>query len=276
MSDLLLFLAAEAPKYKWGIFRDVKGCVFGFLVGIALFVLTYIMIQRARAGLKIPEIRHIPGLEAFEEAVGRATEMGRPVHITDYYEYMGDYDTFAFWSYLSHVAKLCASYDTRIINTNSDYLTMVVNEEIIRQAYLEAGRPDAFNRDDVRFLSDWQFGYTMGVAGIVAREKPAAQFLIGYFYAEALIIAESGNLVGAVQVAATSATAQMPFFVAACDYTLIGEEYYAGAALLSKEPVIYGSVVAEDLMRVAFYALIIAGAILATLKVDALRNAVLF
>lgn len=276
MSDLLFFLAAEAPKYKWGIFRDQTGCVFGTGVGIALFVLTYVMIQRARAGLKIPEIRPIPGLEAFEEAVGRATEMGRPVHITNYYEALGDYNTYAWWSYLSHVAKLCASYDTRVINTNSDYLSMVVNEEIIRQAYLEAGRPDAFNRDDVRFLSDWQFGYTMGVAGIVAREKPAAQFLIGYFYAESLIIAEAGNLVGAVQIGATTNTTQIPFFVAACDYTLIGEEYYAGAALLSKEPVIYGSVVAEDLMRFVFYVLIIAGSVLATFKIDALKNAVRF
>ena len=71
---------------------------------------------------------------------------------------------------------------------------MTVNEEIIRQSYLEAGRPDAFNPDDVRFLSDWQFGYTMGCAGIIAREKPAANFLIGYFYAESLILAESGAL----------------------------------------------------------------------------------
>ncbi len=135
-----------------------------------------------------------------------------------------------------------ASYDTRVVNTNADYLTMTVNEEIIRQSYLEAGRPDAFNPDDVRFLSDWQFGYTMGCAGIIAREKPAANFLIGYFYAESLILAESGALVGAIQVAATSSNvAQLPFFVAACDYTMIGEEFCRAAAL-SKEPVIYGSV----------------------------------
>lgn len=261
----LLILAAEAPARKWGIFVPDDSTIAGLFLALIMGVLVYVMIQRARAGLPIPEIRRIPGLEAFEEAVGRATEMGRPVHITTYYQDVGDYDTWAFWAYLAHVAKLCASYDTRIINTNSEWLTMTVNEEIIRQAYLEAGRPDAFNPDDVRFMSDWQFGYTMGVAGMIAREKPAANFLVGYFYAESLILAEAGALVGAIQVAATSSTAQLPFFVASCDYTMIGEEFYAGAAALSKEPVIYGSVVAQDVTRVALVILIIIGAVFNTI-----------
>ncbi len=45
---------------------------------------------------------------------------------------------------------------------------------------------------------------------------------------------------------------------------MIGEEFYAGAAALSKEPVIYGSVVAQDMGRVAFTVIIIVGAILST------------
>jgi hypothetical protein len=274
MSNLLVLAAEEGPK--WGIFVTDQSSVFGFMFGLAMGILTYFMIQRARAGLPIPEIRRIAGMEAFEEAVGRATEMGRPVHITNYSADVGDYDTWAFWAYLAHVSKLCASYDTRVINTNADYLTMTVNEEIIRQSYLEAGRPDAFNPDDVRFLSDWQFGYTMGCAGIIAREKPAANFLIGYFYAESLILAESGALVGAIQVAATSSSAQLPFFVAACDYTMIGEEFYAGAAALSKEPVIYGSVVAQDVGRVAFTIIIIVGALLNTAGSDAVIKLIKF
>lgn len=263
-----VYLAADAPKLGFIVTDDSS--VASIVLMIVMGALVFIMIQRARAGLPVPEIRKIPGMEAIEEAVGRATEMGRPVHITNYYQDLGDYDTWAFWAYLAHVAKLCASYDTRIINTNADYLSMNVNEQIIRQAYLEAGRPDAFNPDDVRFFSDWQFGYTMACAGMVAREKPAAQFLVGYFYAEALVLAEAGALVGAIQVAATSATAQLPFFVASCDYTMIGEEFYAGAAALSKEPVIYGTVVAEDLMRLVFFAIVVIGCILNTAGSDAI------
>jgi len=275
----LLYLAAAAPKPpKLGIFVTADNTVFALIWAIVQGILVYVLIQRARAGQKIPEIRKITGMEAFDEAVGRATEMGKPVHITNYGEALGDYDTFAYWSFLAHVAKLCASYDTRIIVTDSSYLVNAVNMDIVRQAYLEVGRPDAFNPDDVRYISGTQFAWTMGVAGIIAREQVASQFLVGYFYAEALILAEVGNLVGAIQVAATSNTAQLPFFIVACDYTLIGEEFYAGAAYLSKEPVITGSVVSQDIMRLVLYALVVVGTIMQTVapKANFIKTLVTF
>lgn len=89
-------------------------------------------------------------------------------------------------------------------------------------------------------------------------------------------MAEAGALVGAIQVAASASTAQLPFFIAACDYTMIAEEFYAGAAALSKEPVIYGSVVAQDIGRVALTALIILGAIMNTFGSDAIIRLIKF
>ncbi len=261
----LLYLAAAAPKPpKWGFLIPVDNNGFALLWSIVQGILVYYLINQARAGKPVLEIRKITGMDAFDEAIGRATEMGRPVHICDYSEGLGDYDTFAYWSFLAHVAKLCASYDTRIIVSDSSYLCNAVHHEIVKQAYLEAGRPDAYNPDDVRYISGTQFAWTMGVAGMIGRDKPAAQFLVGYFYAESLILAEAGNLVGAIQIAATSSTAQLPFFVAACDYTMIGEELYAGAAYLSKEPVITGSVITQDIGRFVVYAFVIIGAILET------------
>ncbi len=38
------------------------------------------MINRARRGMKIPELYKVAGLDALDEAIGRCTEMGRPVH----------------------------------------------------------------------------------------------------------------------------------------------------------------------------------------------------
>lgn len=260
----MLYLATEAPKYKLGFVVDqpnaVSACIFYVVQGI----LVYIAVNRARAGLPLPEIRRIPGLESFTEAVGRATEMGRPVHMTNYDEGIGYADTFAYWSYMANVAKLCASYDTRIIVSDSSYLCNSVHQEIVKQAFLEAGRPDAFNRDDIRYISGTQFAWAMNINGMIAREKPAAQFLIGYFLAEALLIAEAGALVGAIQIAATIATAQIPFFIATCDYVLIGEEMYAGAAWMSKEPVITGSVVSQDIARIAVFIAVTCGALLET------------
>ena len=265
MESLIILAAAAAPAPpKAGFFVAKDSVVFALVISALTILTTYVMISRAKRGLAIPEIRKIPGLDSIAEAVGRATEMGKPVHMTNYGETLGSDDTFAFWSYLAHIAKMCAQYDTRFIVSDASYLVNSVNQEIVKQAYLEAGKPEAYNPDDVRFISGSQFAWAMGVAGFIAREKPAAQFLIGYFYAESLILAEAGNGVGAIQVASSVNNTQTPFFVAACDYTMIGEELYAGAAYLSKDPVILGTVVAQDLLRFVLYALVIAGAVLQT------------
>jgi hypothetical protein len=84
---------------------------------------------------------------------------------------------------------------------------------------------------------------------MMTREKPATILLLGYFYAEALIFAETGATTGAIQIAGTDATTQLPFFVAACDYTLIGEEVYAASAYLSQTPQLLSSLKTQDYMK---------------------------
>ena len=256
-----MLLAAEEPAPLLGIFW-ADATLSAFIATVIFAIMVWYMIARARAGQKIPEIRKLPGLDAFDEAIGRATEMGRPVHYSPGISGAGSTQTIASFAILGHVAKLCAKYDTRLIQTNADITTYGVAEEVVRQAYLEAGRPDAFNAEDVRFLSDWQFGYASGVLGIFQREKPAANICIGAFWAEALLFMEAGVNQGMIQVAGTNNNAQLPFFVAAADYALIAEEIYAASAYLSKEPVMIGTVVAEDWARIILFALIIVGTVL--------------
>ena len=78
-------------------------------------------------------------------------------------------------------------------------------------------------------------------------------------------LAENGNAIGAIQVAGTAEASQLPFFVAACDYTLIGEEFYAASAYLSGERDQLGSIKGQDLGKLFAAAAIVVGAILATL-----------
>jgi hypothetical protein len=99
----------------------------------------------------------------------------------------------------------------------------------------------------------------------MVREKPAANFLIGHFFAEALILAETGQTTGAIQIAGTADPSQLPFFVAACDYTLIGEELYAAGAYLSREPILLGSIRGTDLAKALLLLLGLVGIVSATL-----------
>ncbi len=89
------------------------------------------------------------------------------------------------------------------------------------------------------------------------REKVSSNFFFGYYYAEALILSEAGQSIGAMQVAGTPATTQLPFFVVSCDYTIMGEEYYATTAYLTREPTLLGSVVGQDWGKIIILLLIV-------------------
>jgi hypothetical protein len=141
---------------------------------------------------------------------------------------------------------------------------LAVCQEITKQAYLEAGKPDAYREDANFFITDDQFSYTAAVDGIMLRQKPAANFFMGYYYAESLLLTETGASTGAIQIAGTDADHQLPFFVTTCDYTLIGEELYAASAYLSREPVQVGTLRAQDLGKAVILGAIALGTVLAT------------
>ena len=202
-------------------------------------------------------LRPIPGLKAVEEAVGRSTEMGKPVLYVPGIMDMDQVETVAGVIVLGHVAKMTARYETSLNVPVSRSIVMKAARETCRESYMLEGRPDMFHDDMVHYLTDDQFAYAAGVNGIMGREKPAACLYMGKFYAESLILAETGNSIGAIQIAGTASQAQIPFFVTACDYTLIGEEFFAASAYLSQKPELIGGVRGQDMVKVGVITIII-------------------
>jgi hypothetical protein len=221
-------------------------------------ILFYIM--QAKSGKEL-YVRKIAGIDAVDDAIGRATEMGRKVFFVPGIQDMDDVATIAAITILGRVARICATNDTMLDVPVSRSLVMVTARESVREAYSRVGRPDAFKEDQVHYVTDDQFGYAAAIDGMVMRDKPAAMFYMGGFFAEALILAETGNNAGAIQIAGTNQPAQIPFFVAACDYTLIGEELFAASAYLEREPRLLGSLKGQDfakgLFLVAIFVLLI-------------------
>ena len=175
---------------------------------------------------------------------------------------MDNIQTIASMVILGRVARKAAEYETPLLVPTSRSIVMSAAQETVKEAYLDAGRPDAYDPDKIRYLTDDQFGYAAGVDGLMLRERPAAIFFMGSFYAESLILAETGHSTGAIQIAGTAMPAQLPFFVTACDYTLIGEEFFAASAYLSKEPLMLGSLKGQDWGKAIFIAILVGGIIL--------------
>jgi len=241
-----------------------RGRLFILIVTVLFCAAVLFFVQRAKGGADL-FIRKIPGLEAVDDAVGRATEMGRPVLYVPGIETVSEVGTLAALTILGHVAKRVAVHGTPLEVPVADPIVMTTAQEIVKNAYTEVGQPDLYDQSKVAYLTYDQFGYTAGVDGIMVRERPEAVFLLGTFYAESLILAETGHAIGAIQIAGTKETSQLPFFVAACDYTLIGEELFAASSYLSREPVMLGSLKGQDLAKIAFVYLIAAMFVIGTI-----------
>lgn len=210
-------------------------------------------------------LRPIAGLLAVDDAIGRATEMGKPILYSSGRGGMQRPASIASMNILGSVAEKVATYGTPLIFPNNDPLVTAVAQEVTKEAYTKAGHPDAYNPDNIYFVTDSQFGYAAAVDGIMLREKPATNLFFGTFEAESLILAETGNSIGAIQIAGTDSSIQMAFFMVACDYVLIGEELFAASAYLSHDPQVVGSLKGSDISKIIIICLLILGAILALL-----------
>jgi hypothetical protein len=252
--------APISPSGTW--FKHDQTNVLVTALLIVLIVVATIMLARRRDMY----IRPIAGLRAVDDAIGRATEMGRPILYVSGLTGVGDIATIAAMLILGHLAKRTAAYETPILVPCNDPLVMAVQREIVHEAYLEAGKPDAYDPDNIFYVTDSQFGYVAAVDGIMLRQKPAANFYMGYFFAESLILAETGATTGAIQIAGTDADTQLPFFITSCDYTLMGEELYAAGAYLSRDPVLLAQLKGQDLGKVAIAAMLVIGTILVTIN----------
>ncbi len=207
-------------------------------------------------------LRTIPGVKAVEEAVGRSTEMGKPVLYVPGIQDMDQVETVAGVVILGHVSKMTARYETPLNVPVARSIVLKAAQEACKESYLIEGKSDIYNENMVHYLTDDQFAYAAGVNGIMNREKPAACLYMGKFYAESLLLAETGNSIGAIQIAGTASQSQIPFFVTACDYTLIGEEFFAASAYLSQKPELLGIVKGQDYIKLCIIIMIIGGVLL--------------
>jgi len=247
------------PKGNWFRLDRLNNLI---LLVVLITVFFWAVSHAKRKGLFI---RRIAGLDAIDEAIGRATEMGKPIFYVPGIGSMSSISTIASAFILGEVSKKVAQYDSQIKVPHYDAVVMTVCKEVVKQSYLEAGRPDSYREDINHFVSADQFSYAASVDGMISREKPAACFYMGYFMAESLLLAEVGATSGAIQIAGTDVEHQLPFFFTACDYTLIGEELYAAGAYLSKEPMLLSALKVQDFGKLVVMVSVFFGMILVAL-----------
>ncbi|RYG34752.1 hypothetical protein EON81_14740 [bacterium] len=234
------------------------------ITGVLVFFILF-NIGRANAG-KTLYIRRIAGLNAIDEAIGRATEMGRPVLMVPGLSDTVNAIAVQAINIFAYVSRIAARFANPILLCCYNAAVYTLAQEVIRDVYNQEGVPERFDQDSVRFVSDRQFAFAAGVSGLILREQTAATFFLGEFYAEALIFAETANSIGAIQVASSTEATQTPFFIAACDYVLIGDEFYAASAYLTRQPVLVGSLTGQDWCKLLVMGFVFFGVIVNSIQ----------
>ncbi|MFM8698302.1 MAG: DUF6754 domain-containing protein, partial [Phycisphaerales bacterium] len=151
--DAAAAASAEAAK---PLFVEGRGAIALALLVVSAAIVGGIL--WARSGGRVT-VRRMAGLDAVDEAVGRATEMGRPILYVPGIMDMDNIMTVAGVTILGHVARTVAEYDADLEVPTSRSIVMVSARAAVQSAYLAAGRPDGYNPDRIYYISDEQFAY---------------------------------------------------------------------------------------------------------------------
>jgi hypothetical protein len=253
----------------------IAGRMFGLLLLAVIMAAVAYYIKAAEGG-RIPKLRRVAGIDAIDEAIGRAVEMGKPVicshGIANLRGATSGPQTLAGLSVLSYVSKKSIESGARVIVPVRQVEVWPIAADIVETEYKLAGKEDEFNSEDIRFLSPQQFGYSSNYMGIMMRERPAANIMIGAYWAESLQLGETGNRAGAFQISGTAQTSQIPFFLVTTDYCLIGEEIYSAGAYLTNDAPVIASLAGQDVGRIIAVILSVLGVLLSTMGSELLLD----
>jgi hypothetical protein len=249
----------------------ISGRTAAFVLLLAVCVMILVGIYLSRKKLVSFKIRKLPALDAMKEAVGRAVEMGRPVHFTASYMPLSGAEAamnLSALTLLTFLARLCARYKATLLVSVGTEQTLPLQIENVRQAYQAEGHPEDFKLENIRYLSGEQMAFSAGVIQTLVGERVAANIMVGAFAGEAALLAETGSRAGAIQIAGTPRAVQMPYMAVVCDFCLYGEELYAAGAYLSDDAEMKGSLAGQDWGKILGLGITIVGAILLTFLGD--------
>lgn len=226
--------------------------VEGRLLGLAILILVtgaiLYYLQRAQAG-DLVKLRRLPQIDAIDEIVARCVEMDRGLWflsgqgiMTNASQLPGILSTFGI---LSYVTAKCAEYGASIHHPTNLPIAYNIQFELMREAYEAAGKPEDFDPLDTILYIPAGAGRPY-VTNESWKRKPAGAIMTGFWYHYTIIYAEALQRAGAMTLGGTDTTHNIPFMVAANNYSMIGEEMYAMSAYLSDDPLLGSSLAGQD------------------------------
>jgi len=241
----------------------LEGLRFDFILLALNFALMYLFMRKAEGG-NPPKIRPVPLIEELDNIVGRASEMGRPIHFST--GYGGLHDEWAVMcvaglALLSKVAELCGKHRVWLQFTCFRGYLVPIGQDLLKTGYEKGGTPDMYSPDMVSYVGEDQPAYIAFMMDYFMSERPAVGFMFGAIQAEMNHHLMMCARVGAICCAGTPRLYYQGKIALMADYGLLGEELYVAGASITKDPVHLGSIEAEDYSKLIVILLLFLAAI---------------
>ena len=263
------------------IYGPIALILMVFLLTVFLVALIHTL-GRIRQGLEV-RVRTIAGFDAARRALAHAAEAGHPLHLSPGPGAIGESasgsaETLAGLTLVETLSAQAALTGTPLVVTTDDAATLPLAENVVRHAYAAAGRVQEaplIGRQPARTVE----GYGQGVRLLAHRDRmayaAAATDLIehegamhavtsGGFGPEYLLLSEAQGRAGVHAVAGAVDPQALATMAMSAEHTLLGEEIYSAGAYLGRYASHLASLRAQDSVRLVVIALIVLGALVAT------------
>ena len=242
--------------------------IFGLLT-LMFFLIS--MFFYAGLGRRWPVVfRPLKGLDALGQAIERAVEDGRRVHLslgTGSVIGSDSAPALAGLATLSHIAKTTSMSDKPVVASAGDGAMAILAQDTLRTAYVQAGASGRYEPTSGRLLGPSPFSYIATLPTMIETEDVSVHLLVGSFGVEGGLAADFGEREGALVLAGTDDVQSQALLYVTAEHPLIGEEVFATGAYLGIDRMHRASLRAQDIIRILVVAAILVGTVLRTIGI---------
>lgn len=233
-----------------------------FLLLLALF---------ATVGKRWPAVfRPLAGLDALGEAIERAVEDGRRVHLslgTGSVIGADSAPALAGLATLSRIAETTSMSDKPVVATTGNGAMVLLAQDTLRTAYEQSGARGRYQHTSGRLLGPSPFSYVATLPTMLDTEDVSVHLMVGAFGVEGGLAADFGERQDAHVLAGTDDVQSQALLYVTAQYPLIGEEVFATPAYLDVGGLHRASLRTQDIVRYVIVGAVLLGTVVRTLGI---------
>jgi len=219
-----------------------------------------------RIGYEWCALRRLPAMDVVDEAIRICAEKGRP-----FYQFFGNVTFMGKFSIYSesnvslarYITKEGAKLGVRYISAVADGIMQLLLLDFTRQGYIEAGRPEMFNPNDIRYIVAGSDQPMLEAIDTIKRERPGALVAMGHIGCGTPInIFQTATNYGTFVIGASESPDELSQAAMTADYTMTNEEQVVVGAYIDDDKEKMAAFIGEDIVKLIFITIMIIGGIL--------------